>query len=110
LRNYARRFSCHSADFTDFLFSIADPLKAELFTEHSKDVTVAKCSPSGCYVASGDAGGVVKIWALDNPEHPVKYEGQCLAGAICDIAWSPDRYLLYDMFSCFTACFTSSYL
>ena len=42
------------------------------------------------YVASGDAGGVIKIWALDNPEHPVKYEGQCLAGPICDIAWSPD--------------------
>ena len=70
--------------------SIADPLKAELFTEHAKDVTVAKCSPSGMYVASGDAGGVIKIWALDNPEHPVKYEGQCLAGPICDIAWSPD--------------------
>ena len=56
----------------------------------------AQVAPSGAYVASGDAGGVVKIWSLDNPEHPVKYEGQCLAGAICDIAWSPDS----QVFSC----------
>ena len=41
-------------------------------------------------MASGDQAGVVKIWSLDNPEHPIKYEGQCLAGAITDIAWSPD--------------------
>ncbi len=34
--------------------SIADPLKAELYSEHAKDVTVAKMSPSGFYVASGD--------------------------------------------------------
>lgn len=34
--------------------SIADPLQAELYTEHQKDVTVARFSPSGNYIASAD--------------------------------------------------------
>jgi len=29
---------------------------------------VAKVAPSGAYCASADVSGVVKIWALDNPE------------------------------------------
>ena len=36
---------------------------------------VAKVSPSGCYCASGDVSGVVKIWAIDNPERWDRVEG-----------------------------------
>jgi len=70
--------------------SVSNPLSAEVFTEHAKDVTVAKPSPSGAWVASGDASGVIKVWSLDNPEHVIKFEAQCLGGAIHDIQWSPD--------------------
>jgi hypothetical protein len=41
--------------------------------------------PSRCTVS-----GVVKIWAADNMEHPLKFEGQCLSGAVTDLQWSPD--------------------
>ena len=70
------------------------PLEVTLFTEHAKDVTVSKISPSGFYCASGDIGGTVKIWSLDNPEHPVKYEGPMLAGSVLDLQWSPDSQLV----------------
>eukprot|EP00960_Hanusia_phi_P031002 749015-Hanusia_phi.AAC.3 len=36
------------------------------------------------------ASGVIKVWSLDNPEHVIKFEAQCLGGAIHDIQWSPD--------------------
>ena len=55
---------------------------------------MAKISPSGFYCASADIGGVVKIWSTDNPEHPVKFEGQILAGAVTDLQWSPDSQLV----------------
>eukprot|EP00288_Rhodomonas_lens_P006698 CAMPEP_0177727662 /NCGR_PEP_ID=MMETSP0484_2-20121128/20445_1 /TAXON_ID=354590 /ORGANISM="Rhodomonas lens, Strain RHODO" /LENGTH=603 /DNA_ID=CAMNT_0019240339 /DNA_START=48 /DNA_END=1859 /DNA_ORIENTATION=- len=89
--------------------SIADPLKAELYSEHAKEVTVAKMSPSGFYVASGDMSGLVKIWSYDNPEHPVKFEGQVFAGAVCDLQWSPDSQKIVavgDGRGCFGRVFT----
>ncbi len=79
---------------TVIIRGVLNPLCAELFTEHPKDVTVAKISPSGFYCASGDAGGLVKIWSTDNPEHPVKFEGQVLAGSVTDLQWSPDSQLV----------------
>jgi WD40 repeat protein len=77
-----------------FIRGVKDPLKVTLFSEHAKDVTVAKISPSGFYCASGDVGGTVKIWSIDNPEHPVKYEGPMLAGSVLDLQWSPDSQLV----------------
>jgi WD40 repeat protein len=79
---------------TVIIRGVQNPLSAELYTEHPKDVTVAKISPSGFYCASGDAGGLVKIWSTDNPEHPVKFEGQVLAGSVTDLQWSPDSQLV----------------
>mmetsp|Transcript_45263 Transcript_45263/g.107941 ORF Transcript_45263/g.107941 Transcript_45263/m.107941 type:complete len:609 (+) Transcript_45263:50-1876(+) len=79
---------------TVVLRDLSDPLKAELWTSHAKDVTVAKVSPSGCYVASGDVSGVVKIWAIDNPDRPIKLEAQVLSGAVKDLQWSPDSQRL----------------
>jgi WD40 repeat protein len=79
---------------TVIIRGVQNPLSAELYTEHPKDVTVAKISPSGFYCASGDAGGLVKIWSTDNPEHPVKFEGQVLAGSVMDLQWSPDSQLV----------------
>lgn len=50
--------------------NIKDPLKVSFYNEHSQPVTVAKYSPSGFYVCSGDAAGNTRIWATDN-------EGKC---------------------------------
>jgi hypothetical protein len=53
------------------LRSIADPLQAELYTEHQKDVTVAKFSPSGAYVASADGEQHIIFFACSLSMHTV---------------------------------------
>jgi WD40 repeat protein len=49
-----------------------------VYRGHNHAASVAKFSPSGNWVASGDASGRVRIWAWDNPEHVLKLEvGRC---------------------------------
>jgi len=48
-------------------------------------------SPSGCWVASGDKSGNLRVWACDNPDQILKFEGGMLGGPIIDITWSPDN-------------------
>lgn len=69
----------------------AGPIQAQLYTQHSYEVTVAAISNSGSYVASGDKTGVVRIWSCDNPDQVLKLETAVMGGAILDIAWSPDN-------------------
>jgi len=45
-----------------FLRSIDDPSISKQYVTHTAQTTVAKFSPSGYYVASGDASGSVKVW------------------------------------------------
>lgn len=55
---------------------------------HSALVTVAKFSPSGSYVCSGDARGSIRVWSYDNEEHLCKLNlPQLLLGPIRDLAW-----------------------
>ena len=42
------------------------------YTEHQKRPTVAKYSPSGNYICSGDAGGNVRIWDTTQETHILK--------------------------------------
>lgn len=51
---------------------------------------MAKYSPSGFYIASGDASGKIRIWDTVNKEHLLKNEFQPIGGPIKDIAWSAD--------------------
>lgn len=44
----------------------------EIYTEHPLQTTVAKMSPSGYYVASGDTGGNIRIWDATQPTHILK--------------------------------------
>lgn len=53
-------------------------------------MNVAKYSPSGFYIASGDASGKIRIWDTVNKEHLLKNEFQPIGGPIKDIAWSAD--------------------
>ena len=60
----------------------------QLYTQHAYDVTAVAIANSGCYVASGDKTGVVRVWACDNPEQILKLETNVFAGRVTDIAWS----------------------
>lgn len=70
---------------------IENPAIADVYTEHSCQVNVAKYSPSGFYIASGDISGKVRIWDTVNKEHILKNEFQPIGGPIKDIAWSADN-------------------
>ncbi|BET01561.1 WD domain, G-beta repeat [Nesidiocoris tenuis] len=71
--------------------NIHDPAISDIYTEHSCPVNVAKYSPSGFYIASGDQSGKIRIWDTVNKEHLLKNEYQPIAGPIKDISWSPDN-------------------
>ncbi|XP_015115651.1 actin-interacting protein 1 isoform X1 [Diachasma alloeum] len=70
--------------------NIDNPAIADIYTEHSCAVNVAKYSPSGFYIASGDQSGKIRIWDTVNKEHILKNEFHPIGGPIKDIAWSPD--------------------
>ncbi|CAH1725408.1 hypothetical protein AGLY_012918 [Aphis glycines] len=70
---------------------IENPAISDVYTEHSCAVNVAKYSPSGFYIASGDQSGKVRIWDTVNKEHILKNEFHPFGGPIKDISWSPDN-------------------
>uniref|UniRef100_A0A0V0G6W9 Actin-interacting protein 1 n=1 Tax=Triatoma dimidiata TaxID=72491 RepID=A0A0V0G6W9_TRIDM len=70
--------------------NIDNPAISDIYTEHSLPVQVAKYSPSGFYIASGDQLGKIRIWDTVNKEHLLKNEFQPIGGPIKDISWSPD--------------------
>ena len=51
---------------------------------------MAKYSPSGFYIASGDVSGKIRIWDTVNQTHLLKNEFQPIGGPIKDISWSAD--------------------
>ncbi|GLV34968.1 flare [Carabus blaptoides fortunei] len=71
--------------------NIENPAISDIYTEHSCPVNVAKYSPSGFYIASGDQSGKVRIWDTVNKEHILKNEFHPIGGTIKDISWSPDN-------------------
>jgi len=73
-----------------FIRNLKEPLKVELYQEHSHQTTVARYSPSGFYVASGDVTGTVRIWDTTQKEHILKIELRVLGGPILDLQWSDD--------------------
>ncbi|OWP03630.1 hypothetical protein B2J93_3251 [Marssonina coronariae] len=72
-----------------FLRSIDDPSISKQYTAHTTQTSVARFSPSGFYVASGDASGAVKVWdAVEGVN--TKGEFHIISGRINDIAWDGD--------------------
>merc|ERR1711976_381851 len=69
---------------------MGDPTVVDIYTEHAVQTTVAKYSPSGFYIASGDISGKVRIWDTTQKEHILKNEFQPLGGCVKDIAWTGD--------------------
>ncbi|XP_048826244.1 WD repeat-containing protein 1 isoform X2 [Brienomyrus brachyistius] len=70
--------------------NIDNPAIADIYTEHPHQVTVAKYSPSGFYIASADISGKIRIWDTTQKEHLLKYEYQPFSGKVKDIAWTED--------------------
>ncbi|ODV83769.1 hypothetical protein CANARDRAFT_9332 [[Candida] arabinofermentans NRRL YB-2248] len=73
-----------------FIRSLKNPSECIQFNNHNFNTTVAKFSPSGYYVASGDESGNVKIWDCVGEDLIVKGEYQIINGRINDIAWDAD--------------------
>lgn len=77
-----------------YLRDIATPDLAYAFTEHTVQTTVAKVSPEGDWIASGDIHGNVRIWSpskLEDPDlsSPVTkhLRSGVLQGSILDMSW-----------------------
>lgn len=69
---------------------LARPQLALVYSEHAHAVKAAKFSPSGKFVASGDAAGRVRVWAWTHAEHLLKYECPALAENVEDVAWDSE--------------------
>lgn len=73
-----------------FLRNLEDPSRSVQYTDHNTQTTVAKFSPSGYYVASGDLSGNVRVWSCDTAEQILKNEVKVINGRITDLAWDAD--------------------
>ncbi|KAK5014913.1 WD40 repeat-like protein, partial [Cryomyces antarcticus] len=72
-----------------FVRNIDNPAISKQYTAHTAQTTVARFSPSGFYVASGDVSGSVRVWDCVG-EGATKGEYHIIAGRINDIAWDGD--------------------
>ncbi|XP_059174780.1 WD repeat-containing protein 1-B-like isoform X2 [Physella acuta] len=77
-----------------FIRNIKNTSVCEVYSEHSKETTVAKYSPSRFYIASADKEGRVRVWDTVNKEHVLKIEHMGLSGAIKDLDWTMDSQKL----------------
>ncbi|CAG8441277.1 17396_t:CDS:10 [Dentiscutata heterogama] len=75
---------------TVIIRNLANPTIATEYTGHSAHATVARYSPSGYYVASGDIHGNVRIWDVTQEENILKNEVKVISGKISDIAWDSE--------------------
>nr|UPW27165.1 actin-interacting protein 1-2 [Allium cepa]UPW27166.1 actin-interacting protein 1-2 [Allium cepa] len=69
--------------------SLSNPLEASIYGEHAYNATVARFSPNGEWVASGDVSGTVRIWGRYG-DRALKNEFRVLSGRIDDLQWSAD--------------------
>jgi len=72
-----------------FLRSIDNPALCKQYTGHTTTTTVARFSPSGFWVASGDISGQVRVWDAVEAVN-TKGEYSIISGRINDIAWDGD--------------------
>ncbi|KAL0816584.1 hypothetical protein Bca101_073028 [Brassica carinata] len=71
------------------ILDLNNPLKVSIYGEHAYPATVARYSPNGEWIASGDVSGTVRIWGARD-DHVLKKEFKVLAGRIDDLQWSAD--------------------
>jgi WD40 repeat protein len=86
LYSSGRLVVCRELD-TETDQNCARKIQAFVYRGHMATVTAAKFSPSGCYVASADQRGKLRIWSYDNEEHLCKLDLNVLTGPIRGISW-----------------------
>jgi WD40 repeat protein len=64
-------------------YAVQDPSLMTIYTGHTSPVKVAKFSPSGKWVASGDESGKVRVWAWTRADHMLKIEVRFLWWLSC---------------------------
>ncbi|KFA74156.1 hypothetical protein S40288_06527 [Stachybotrys chartarum IBT 40288] len=69
-----------------FVRSIDNPADAKEYTGHTATTTVARFSPNGFKVASGDSSGMLRVWEPENITN-TKGEYGIISGRLNDIAW-----------------------
>ncbi|KAL8775140.1 MAG: hypothetical protein Q9194_003877, partial [Teloschistes cf. exilis] len=72
-----------------FIRSVNDLSLSTQYSAHTTTTTVARFSPSGYYVASGDLSGTVRVWDCVG-EGTTKGEYHIIGGRINDLAWDGD--------------------
>ena len=72
-----------------FIRSIDDPSRSTQYTAHTAPTTLARFSPSGYYIASGDTTGTVRVWDCTT-NYNTKGTYQLISGRINDLAWDGD--------------------
>ncbi|KAL9035290.1 MAG: hypothetical protein Q9214_006652, partial [Letrouitia sp. 1 TL-2023] len=72
-----------------FLRSIDNPAVSTQYSAHTTATTVARFSPSGYYVASGDVAGTVRVWDCLGGG-VTKGEYHIISGRINDLCWDGD--------------------
>ncbi|GBG28265.1 WD repeat-containing protein 1 [Hondaea fermentalgiana] len=75
----------YGAGYSVVIRDVEDPQDVQVHIGHRKKVNVAKFSPDGKLVASGDAAGVIRVWSSSNLE--LKKELPCMGGPIFDLAF-----------------------
>ena len=68
-----------------------DANQAFVFQGHKATATVARFSPDGKWVASGDDSGWVHVWAWDDAEHAIKKSIKVMGACVNDLAWGPQN-------------------
>ena len=87
------RVVCYANGKQIVVRSLSDDSQTVFYDGHQYPPTVARVSPNGEWVASGDASGVVRVWGL-NEHQTLKAEHRVLSGAVDDIQWSPGARLV----------------
>ncbi|KAF4591811.1 WD40 repeat-like-containing domain protein [Ophiocordyceps camponoti-floridani] len=75
-----------------FVRSIDDPADCREYTGHAAPTTVARFSPNGVKIASGDASGVLRVWEPDVMASGHEYA--IIAGRLNDVGWDGDSQRL----------------
>ncbi|KOS20330.1 putative WD repeat-containing protein [Escovopsis weberi] len=76
-----------------FIRSIDDPADCREYTGHQYPTTVARFSPNGFKVASGDSAGTLRVWEPETIE-TTRGEYSIISGPLQDIAWDGDSQRL----------------
>lgn len=75
----------YGSGYSTVIRDVDNPADCQVYVGHKKRVSVAKFSPDGRLVASGDASGVLRVWDAGSLE--TKKELPCLGGALNDASW-----------------------